>query len=118
MRKHSFLAYAVLSLAALTSCGGPNGDPTHDAEAFEDLLEKFMELDLKEQMTDQEHMDYYAENEDLDTWKDYKKEYEKFEKEIMKDKYQDKIDDLNEKIQEAEEEMRENATDEDDEDDE
>ncbi|MBR5171305.1 MAG: hypothetical protein IKW85_12175 [Muribaculaceae bacterium] len=113
MKKYLFLASALLSLPALTSCGGPNGDPIHDAEMFEDLYERYWELDLREEEIDQQHMDYYAENEDKKAWLEYCEESDKLKKEIIEDKYQDKIEDLEEKIEDVEKEMKKDAKDDD-----
>lgn len=113
MRKYFLLASALLALPAITSCGGPNGDPQHDAELFEDEFEKFCDVILETQERNVEYMEYYAENENMKAWREFQEETKKLED----NEYNDKIKDLNEKLEEIEKEMKKNAKD-DDEDDE
>ena len=106
MKKYLLLISAILTLPALPSCGGINGDPKHDAEAFEGLLEKRCELDLEHLEKETEYKEYYIEKEGVESWEDFQKEYQ-----TLEDKYKDEKEYLLEKIKEKEEEMEKNNKD-------
>ena len=100
MKKNFLLAIAFLATSALSSCSRPNGDPKHDAEAFQDLLKKKYELELKDREITTQYMEYYIANEDLDAWNDYEQEVTKLEEE-----YNEQKQDIKDKIKDLEKDM-------------
>lgn len=108
MKKYLLIvAAAILALPALNSCNKPSGDPTEDAEKFQNLLEKDQEIELEAQLKLADIAEYYAENEDYDTYEDLQKEFLEMTKELQ-DQYEDQIEKLNKKIAKVEKKLNKN----------
>ncbi len=112
------LAAALLVIPAFNSCDKkPTGNPTDDAEAFQTLLEKQQEITLEAQQKMADIAEYYAENEDYDTYKDLQKEFFKMAEDLQ-EQYEDQMKDLRKKIEKAEKKLdkKKNKDNDDDED--
>ena len=106
MKKYLLISVASLvALPALNSCG-PTGDPDKDAEAFDELLEKYCELDLEIKKKDVDYLEYYAKKKDYKTYL----EYDSLRTSLSNDykDYQQQIEDLNYKIRMIENELNVN----------
>lgn len=118
MKKYLLLtAAALLALPALNSCSSkPTGDPEKDAEAFQGLLEKKYDLNLKATEKTADVAEYYAENNDYDDYKDLQEEFLDMAKDVMEE-YEDQEEDLVEAINKAEKKIYKNNDSDDDDDD-
>lgn len=102
MKQYLQIAAALLlALPVLTSCNKPSGDPEKDAEAFQGLIEDQFEIELEAQQKYADLLEYYAENEDYDAYKDLQDEFMEMSKDLQ-EQYEDQIKDLNKAISKVE----------------
>ncbi|MBO4722914.1 MAG: hypothetical protein J5629_08270 [Muribaculaceae bacterium] len=119
MKKYLLLlAAALLALPAFNSCDKkPTGNPTEDAEAFQGLLEKEQDITLKAQQKFADLAEYYAENEDYETYEDLQKEFLDMTKDLQ-EQYEDQLKDLTKQFEKAEKKLNKKKNKDNDEEDE